>query len=75
MFINLSPRRGVAIYTKSQLNAKEIAELNDSLFNEYVWCSFLDGNDENVIFGCIYRSRNPSVENTNELDRLLKLES
>ena len=40
MFINLSPRRGVAIYTKSQLHAKEITELNDSLFNECVWSSF-----------------------------------
>ena len=74
MFLNLTPRRGVAIYTKSQLNAKEITELNDSLFNESVWCSFLDGNDENVLFGCIYRSPNSSVENTNELYRLLKME-
>ena len=53
----------------------ENTELNDSLFNECVWCSFLDGNDENVLFGCIYRSPNSSVENTNELYRLLKMES
>ena len=65
MFINSTPRRGVAIYTKSQLHAKEITELNDSLFNECVWCNFLDGNGENVLFGCIYRSPNSSVENTN----------
>ena len=49
--------------------------MNDSLFNEGVWCSSLDGNDENVLFGCICRSPNSSVENTNELYRLLKLES
>ena len=32
MFTNLTPRRGVAIYTKSQLHAKEIVELNGVVF-------------------------------------------
>ena len=46
--------------------------MEDSIFNESVFCSFNDGNNESVLIGCIYRSPNSTIENTIEMYKLLK---
>ena len=38
MFTNASPKRGVAIYVKDNLNAQEFEPLSKNEFQENVWC-------------------------------------
>ena len=45
-FINKSPKRGIAIFTKYNLNAKENDKLANSDFQESVWCDFKDVNND-----------------------------
>ena len=45
-FINKSPKRGIAIFTKYNLNAKENDNLANSDFQESVWCDFKDANND-----------------------------
>ena len=71
-FINQNPKRGVAIYTKSKLNAIECLELHNSAFEESTWISVTDTDDKSTLIGCIYKSPNSSKENEEELYRLIR---
>ena len=72
MFINKKPDRGVVLYADKTLGAKECPELDSSLFQESVWCYFLDSNNEKILIGCVYRNGKSSEENNQELFNLLK---
>ena len=74
MFVNVNPRRGVAIYTAKHLNANEFhCERNG--FTESVWCYFNDKYKNSVLIGCLYRSPNSTDENTQEMYTMLKNEN
>ena len=49
IFVNKSPRRGVAIYTKHKLNAKECDDLNNDEFHESVRCDFKDAHNDCLV--------------------------
>ena len=73
LFTNNNSKRGVAIYVDKALNACECEELNESDFQESVWCTFENFEDGKVLLRCIYRSPNNSTqENDEKLFQLLK---
>ena len=74
MFMNNKPKRGIIMYFDKKLNARECSELNNSQFDESLWCSYKGAQDETVLVGCIYHSPNSSEENTKLLFNLLKHE-
>ena len=39
-----------------------------------MWCCFNDSNNESILIGCVYRSPNSTVENTEQMHRFLKNE-
>ena len=67
LFVNESAKRGVAIFTKCNLNATECDYFKNCEYQESVWCDFKDGNNDIILFGCIYRSPNSSYENTQKM--------
>ena len=71
-FVNDKPKRGCILYVEHELNAKPCDILNETDFEESVWCEFKSPNDENVLLGCIYRSGQSSKENRQKLFQLLK---
>jgi len=72
MFLNRNHKRGVALYTDKSLNAQECQDLNETEFQESVWCTFNTAEGK-VLLGCIYRSPNTSSEeNDAKLFQLLK---
>ena len=67
-----SKGRGVAIYTKTSLQATPVSLHNDKEYEDSVWCSIsLHGSDK-LLVGCIYRSPNSPGENNQILHTLLK---
>ena len=61
--------RGIVIYVKSSLGASEIN--HDSEFNEQVWCEINLKNNDKLLIGCIYRSPNSTILNSNSLNKLI----
>ena len=72
LFINQNPHLGVALYTKESLNALECTDLNNSDFQEAVWCSITTENNDKILFGCIYKSPSSSDDNVRNLQMLLR---
>ena len=72
IFSNDNPKRGVAIYTKPQLNAVKYLPLCNSDFDESLWINFTSKTNENILLGCIYHSPNSSKDNTDKLFELLQ---
>ena len=70
-FLNKSLKRGVILIIHKDLNAIECEILNDSQFEESVWCSFIDGDGDSVLIGGMYRSPNSTRANTQEMYDLL----
>ena len=48
----------VSIYAHVSLNAQLFITLNDSGFEESVWCQFSTLNNTKILLGCIYKSPN-----------------
>ena len=74
LFLNADPKRGIALYFDKSLNAKECDEFQKSGFEESLWCTCKGANEESVLIGCVYRSPSSSLENTENLYKLLKHE-
>ena len=72
MFSNKNPKRGVLLYIDKTLNARECETLNNIEYDESVWCTYIDADENNVIVGCIYRSPNSTQENNTGLLDLMK---
>ena len=62
------------MYFAKELNAQLCVEFADNKFQEQLWCTVRDGNDETVLVGCIYRSPNSDDQNNTELFNMLKSE-
>jgi hypothetical protein len=61
------------LYIDKRLNARECDELNNTSFQESIWCTFETRNEGQVLVGCVYRSPNTSTEeNDGILFQLLK---
>ena len=73
LFVNNEIMRGVAIHAHVSLNAQLFNALNDSGFEESVWCQFSTLNNTKVLLGCIYKSRNTTEQNVKILFSLLEL--
>ena len=69
-----TPYRGAVIYVHNSLNAVECENINNSDFDESIWCTFKGANKEKVLIGCIYRRHNEKKENDDKLFNLLKSE-
>ena len=69
LFLNKDPKRGIAIYIKSSLDANII----DTKHCDYVenLCLSLTVNNKNIFLGCIYRS--PSHNKTASTNELIEL--
>ena len=69
--------RGVAIYTKTSLNATEV-ELKVDYFTDHVWVE-LATNDKPILVGCIYRSpsndtdKEACMKSATQVSQLIKL--
>ena len=63
LFMNNNPRRGIALYLQSTLNAQELPDFNKTDFTESLWASF-DSQDKRMVLIGVYRSPNLSVDNT-----------
>ena len=74
MFLNKTPKRGCVIHVHESLNAESCEILDNTDFEESVWCKFNSQSKEKVLVGCIYRSPNSSEENRLKLFDLLKSE-
>ena len=72
IFMNEEPKLGVVIHTIKELNAVEVKFPENNEFEEGVWCSFIDGNKDSVLIGCLYRSPSTTLENTQKMYSLLK---
>ena len=73
LFVNNKIRRGVAIYAHVSLNAQLFNALNDSGFEESVWCQFCTLNNTMVLLGCVYKSPNTTEQSVKILFSLLEL--
>ena len=62
------------MYIREDLNAQPCKELNNSVFQESVWCYFSNGLGKKVLLGCIYKSPNSTEINKNELINLIKMD-
>ena len=62
---NLETGRGCILYIKNSISAVEVKI--DTNFKESVWCKIKLQHNDMLFIGCIYRSPNCSLENTNEL--------
>ena len=63
LFVNNKIKKGVAIYAHVSLNAQLFNTLNDSCFEESVWCQISTVNNTKVLFGFIYKSPNTTEQN------------
>ena len=63
MFVKNKIKRGVAIYAHVSLNAQLLNTLNDSGFEESVWCQISTINNTKVLLGCVYKCPNTSEQN------------
>ena len=71
-FFNENPKRGVMLFFRPFLNAKEFVGFKDFKFDESIFCSFTSGSGEKVLIGGIYRSPNSSIQNNKKLFDILK---
>ena len=71
----VNKRRGVVLYTKTSLNAKSFNVFDKYNFREHVWCSFKTVNEEKVLIGVVYHSGSSTVDNTDNMYKILKDES
>jgi len=62
---------GIMILVKASLKSKPISKLNDSKFQDTIWCQ-IELNQSKLIVGVCYRSTASSAENNEELLKLLK---
>ena len=56
-----SEGRGIAIYTKSALKATQFT--TESKAKEFLWCRIKLKDQNEIVFGCIYRSPSSTSEN------------
>ena len=73
LFVSNKTKRGVAIYAHVSLNAQLFNTINDSGFEESVWCLSSTLNNTKVLLGCIYESPNTTEQNVQILFSLLEL--
>ena len=73
LFVNNKIKRGVAIYAHVCLNAQLFNTLNDSGFEESVWCQFCTLNNTKVLLGCVFKSPNTTEQSVKILFSLLEL--
>ena len=62
---------GVAVFVKTTLKSKPLIKLNDSKFQDSVWCQ-IETNQSKLIVGVCYRSTASSPENNAELLKLIE---
>ena len=73
MFVNDNHKRGIVVFVKEELNARECDIMNKCEFEECVWVQYKSkNNDQTVLIGCIYKSPNTTVENESRLIEMLK---
>ena len=58
LFVNKKIKRGVAIYAHVSSNAQSFNTLNNSGFEESVWCQLSTLNNTKVLLGCTHKSPN-----------------
>ena len=73
LFVNNKIKRWVAIYAHVSLNAQLFNTLNDSGFEESVWCQFCTLNNTKVLLGCVFKSPNTTEQSVKILFSLLEL--
>ena len=71
LFVNEVPKRGIAMYVHSSINAATLNDFNEITFEESIWVTFDSHDGKKILIGCVYRSPNSSDENTNKLSTLL----
>ena len=59
------------MYVRNILDAIQVDELVDDVFEESMWCKIRLKNSDLLLFGCIYRSPSSSKENSHHLNNLL----
>ena len=57
---NSTDTRGVAIFSKQNLNGKVIEDDVTSKFKDAVWLEIPSPHNEKLLVGCIYRSGSPA---------------
>ena len=62
-FLSENPVSGVALHTKTKMNAVETVSLNKSNFEEGVWISKSASNGIKVLIGCLYTCQDGSPYN------------
>ena len=67
-----SSGRGVAIYTKTALQATAVTPLPDCSFKDAIWCEIRLCRGDKLLVGCVYRSPNSTNDNNALLLELLK---
>ena len=73
MFCNPNPKRGVLLYVRKELQARECLEFNNiENCEEFTFCTFNDINNNKVLIGCFYRSPSSNWDNTLNILNLLK---
>ena len=65
-----SEGRGIAIYIKSALKATQFT--TESKAKEFLWCRIKLKDQNEIVFGCIYRSPSSTSENLLYINRMLK---
>ena len=65
-------QRGVALYIKETLNPQSVDELTKSNFDISTWASFTSKDGQKTLIGCIYKSPSSTIDNKNELLKLMK---
>ena len=58
---------GVILYTRDNLLCTPCYELNNSGFNDCIWCTVSTGGNETVLIGVIYRSPSSTSDNNENL--------
>ena len=65
-------QRGVALYIKETLNPQSVDELTKSNFDISTWAKFISKDGQTTLIGCIYKSPSSTIDNKNELLKLMK---
>ena len=70
MFLSLIGKgRGVILYTKKKMLAKLVTL--DTDFNESIWCWIHLNRNNQMLLGCLYRSPNSTIANSEQLTALI----
>ena len=72
LYLNSNPKRGIVLYVSESLNSQSCSIMNNSDFEESVWVQFTTGDENKVLFGCVYKSPNGTCDNEELLLELLK---